>query len=88
MRESATYQAILEEGRAEGAVEEARKLLRMIGEGILGRPDSQAASAIGRIDNLGQLEALCERLRSATSWQHLLGLPASGRRGKRRRSSP
>src|SRR5437773_7375334 len=40
MKESSTYQAILEEGRtegrSEGAVAEARKLLRVFGDGTLG----------------------------------------------------
>jgi predicted transposase YdaD len=38
MTESSTYQAILEEGRAEGAVAEAKKLLRLQGDDAFGPP--------------------------------------------------
>src|SRR5260370_13617143 len=65
MKESSTYQAILEEGRnegrSEGAVAEAKKLLRTFGEDKLGAPDARTAAAIERIDDLGRLERLCER---------------------------
>src|SRR5262245_37232117 len=51
MRESVTYQAILEEGReegkemgkAEGALAEAKKLLRLLGESRFGRLDAHTA---------------------------------------------
>jgi hypothetical protein len=86
MKESSTYQAILEEGRAEGAVAEARKLLWVLGAEKLGPPDAQAAAAIDRIGSLAQLERLCQRLTTAGSWQELLARPAPRRRGRRRRS--
>src|SRR5258708_240181 len=68
MKESSTYQAILEEGRSEGAVAEAKKLLRTFGEDKLGAPDARTAAAIERIDDLGRLEGLCERLGAVKSW--------------------
>jgi predicted transposase YdaD len=91
MKESSTYQAILEEGRtegrSEGAVAEARKLLRAFGEDTLGIPDARTTAAIERIDDLKRLENLCERLRTVRSWSELLGQPASrGRSGRRRRT--
>lgn len=92
MKESSTYQAILEEGRQEGitvgAVAEAKKVLRLQGDGLFGVPDARTVAAIERIDNLMQLEDLLRRLPSATTWQELLG-PAAGasRKGRRRRSS-
>ena len=90
MKESSTYQAILEEGRqegrAEGAVAEAKKLLRILGDRRFGPPDARTAETIERIDDLARLEDLLKRLHSATDWRDLLGRPAT-RRGKHRPSS-
>ncbi len=95
MKESSTYQAILEEGRtegrtegiAEGAVAEAKKLLRLVAEQAFGPPDAATAALLERIDDLTRLEHLHQRLRTADSWADLLGRPASGRRSGRRPSS-
>jgi predicted transposase YdaD len=85
MRESSTYQAILEEGRGEGALAEAKKVLRLLGDDAFGIPDTRMAAAIERITELTQAEDLLRRVRSAASWQDLLGpLVADSR--KRRRS--
>jgi hypothetical protein len=97
MKESTTYQAILEEGeakgvakgiamgKAEGAVSEARKLLLLQGEKLFGPPDADTATTIGRIDNLRRLEDLTVRLLDAHNWRDLLGKTAPRRRGGRRR---
>ena len=45
MRESTTYQAILDEGRAEGQAAEARKLLLRLGRKHLGEPDAAVEAA-------------------------------------------
>src|SRR5262245_45073605 len=62
IKESSTYQAILEEGRAEGLIEgavaEARKLLRLRGDDAFGPPDARTAAAIERLDDLARLEEL------------------------------
>jgi len=94
MKESSTYQAILEEGRVEGrmegrtegAVAEAKKVLRLLGEDVFGPADGPTVAAIEGIDNLAQLEDLLKRLRSATSWQELFAQRTRGGRGKRRPS--
>lgn len=87
MKESSTYPAILEEGRvegrSEGAVAEARKLLRKFGDRAFGPPDAQTATTIDGINDLARLEELLDHLPGAASWQELLGPP--NRRGKRRR---
>ena len=93
MKESSTYQAILQEGRDigrdegknEGAVAEARKVLRLLGEDLFGIPDASAMAAIDRLDDLHKLEELIKQVRTATSWQHLLG-PTSSRRRSNRKS--
>jgi hypothetical protein len=91
MKESSMYQALLEEGRAEGRIEgamvEARKLLRLLGDDAFGLPDARTAALIERLNNLARLEDLLQRLLTVRSWQKLIGkLPASPRGGRRRRS--
>jgi predicted transposase YdaD len=88
MKESSTYQAILEEGRIEGAVAEARRVLRLLGDNAFGPPDARTARAIDHLGNITQLEDLLLRLGTAGSWQDLLGQAAPSRRGARRRPSP
>jgi hypothetical protein len=46
MKESSTYQAILEEGEVRGAVAEAKKVLRLQGDDAFGPPDARTARAI------------------------------------------
>lgn len=76
MKESTTYQAILkeglQEGLAEGAVKEARKLLLRMGSKHLGRPSARTQTALAKIADLGRLEALIERLGTVQSWHALL----------------
>ena len=96
MKESSTYQAILEEGRSEGAaqgevrgaVAEAKKLLRIAGDGKFGPPDAATTAAVERINALERLEALFERLQSAASWQELLGSTKAGTPKRRQRPTP
>jgi len=75
MKESSTYQAIVEEGR----IEEARKLLLRLGSKQLGRPTARTRTALAQITDLERLEALIERLGSAPSWHALLAEPPPGR---------
>jgi hypothetical protein len=82
MEQSATYQAIVRRGRAEGE----RRLLLLQGEAKFGPPDPAVLAAIEGTDDLAQLEALGVRLMSAGSWQELLAPPAPRRRNGRRRS--
>jgi hypothetical protein len=84
MKESSTYQAILEEGRTEGAVVEARRVLRLQGDDAFGPPDARTAAAIERLDNLTRLEELLKRVRTVDSWRELLGRAKTGRRNGRR----
>jgi hypothetical protein len=81
MKESSTYQAILEEG----AVAEARKLLRRLGARPFGPPDDQTLATIDAIDDLARLEELVEGVWSAASWQSLLGRPTAAAGPRRRR---
>lgn len=87
MKESSTYQAILQEGRSEGAVAEAKKLLRQWGKDAFGTPNAQIVAAIERLNDLTRLEELLRRVHSVASWQELFGPPVGDPRKGRRRPS-
>ena len=80
MKESATYQAILAEGRTEGLregreegrEEEARTLLLRLGRKHLGPPSRRISSAIKSMTELQRIEQLTERLLDVKSWDELL----------------
>ena len=76
MKESSTYQAIVEEGvvrgRVEGRLQAMRSTLLRLGLQRFGPPTEPAQNAIQTIDNLERLEQLTERLLTASSWQELL----------------
>lgn len=84
MKESSTYQAILEEG----ALTEAKRVLRLQGDDAFGPPDTRTAAALEQLDDLARLEELLKRFRTAGSWQELLVPPAAEPRRRRRRRSP
>jgi hypothetical protein len=76
MKESSTYQAILEEGRiegrVEGAIEEARKILLMFGIPKLGCLSASTLIELANIDALDRLEAFIYRLDTVKNWPDLL----------------
>jgi hypothetical protein len=104
MNESWRYYALIEELRAEllakalasaheagqdeGALAEAKKLLRLQGDKAFGPPDAGTSQVIEQLDNLPRLEKMLLRLLSASSWQELLGpLASKPRKGRRRPTS-
>jgi hypothetical protein len=63
MKESVSYQAILAEGKAEGAIEELRKVLLSQGAERFGAPaPAWAAAALAQLDDLEQLEAFAKKV--------------------------
>jgi hypothetical protein len=88
MKESTTYQAILQEGMEEGikqgALFETKKLLQLAGEQQFGAPDARSKAALERIQDGRLLEAMILRLPDAAGWADLLD-HASPRRRKGRR---
>jgi hypothetical protein len=68
MKESSTYQAILEEG----AASELRKVLRLLGDQRFGPPDASVRARIEETDDLPRLERWTERLLKASGWDELL----------------
>ena len=72
MRESVTYQAILEEGREEGRVEELHRTLLRLGRRRFGEPDETVRNQIEAIRDIERLEDLSERLVIVSSWDELM----------------
>ena len=84
MRDSDTYQAILEEGvekglekgreegRVEGRVEELHRTLLRQGRKRFGEPDEATRRTICGIDDVERLEDLSDRLLDVSSWGELL----------------
>lgn len=83
MKESSTYQAILEEGRQE----EARKAIRLGGDAVLGPPDATTAALLDKLDDLSRLEELLKRVPTAASWRQLLGSEPTATPKSKRRSA-
>ncbi len=83
MRESVTYQAIVEEGRQEGIqtgiqvgrAEEARNILLRQGSVRFGLPSEAVQATVESINTLEMLEILSVRLLSVESWTELLATP-------------
>ena len=72
MKESSSYQAILEEGFAQGEIREATKLLKKLGMRRFGEPDHSILAAIEALTDLERIELLLERLDDVSSWEELL----------------
>ncbi|WP_439625584.1 hypothetical protein [Gemmata sp.] len=68
MRESSTYQLILEEG----AVEHTRELILKQGRVKLGQPTDKQAAKLGAIQDLERLDRIAVKLLTAKSWDGLL----------------
>jgi predicted transposase YdaD len=76
MKESVTYQQILEEGEARGEVRgEARGTLNSIlrvGSKRFGEPPAPIRAALARIDDVGRLQTFLDRLLEISCWDELL----------------
>ncbi|NUQ65325.1 MAG: hypothetical protein HUU20_22895 [Pirellulales bacterium] len=75
MKDSVTYQAIVEEGVEKGRLEEARTVLLDLGAERFGAPGEEVEAAIARLDDLTHLRRLHRRLLHASSWRELLSEP-------------
>jgi hypothetical protein len=62
MQDSLTYQAVLDEGRSEGRLEEARHLLRELGERRFGPADATIIAGIERLTEVEHAERATFRL--------------------------
>jgi hypothetical protein len=72
IEESSVYQGIFARGRAEGLVEEARKILLSLGRRKFGAPSEAVAAQLNEISDLDHLHGLTDRILDATSWDELL----------------
>jgi hypothetical protein len=75
MKESVTYQAIVEEGKIEGKIEARQEVLLELGQKRFGAPDKSTELAVRAITDLERLKHLSERLLEASTWQELLEKP-------------
>ncbi|HEV3384612.1 MAG TPA: hypothetical protein VG097_07345 [Gemmata sp.] len=99
MKESSTYQAILEEGEAigiakgeakgeaKGKAEEARKMLLLMGRDQFGEPPAKIVALLAAVTDLGRLEALAIRLLHVKTWEELLGVNGTPRRPRGRKKA-
>jgi hypothetical protein len=71
MRESDTYQAILDEGEIRGV----QRTLLHLGRKKLGEPDDASRRAVLDLTDLEELDRLSERLLDVKTWQELLQKP-------------
>ena len=69
MKDSVTYQAIVEEGE----IKASQEVLLKLGGKRFGAASETITLAIRSITDLDRLEALIDRLLDASSWQQLLG---------------
>ncbi|HVS38739.1 MAG TPA: hypothetical protein VMS17_24495 [Gemmataceae bacterium] len=89
MKESVTYQAIVEEGVAKGRQEGARRTLLCLGEELFGKPAcASVRSRIESINSLDTFDHLIIRMLRVHRWEDLLAdtptpEPRRGRRKKR-----
>ena len=72
MRESTTYQGILDEGREEGALREARKILLRLGRRKFGPPEPAVEATVQAIADLDRLERMSDQMFDVTTWNDLL----------------
>ena len=77
MRESTTYQAILREGREEGRMDAARRILLRLGTKRFGDPDATTVATIEAIKDVGRLETMGDRILDGEiqSWDDLHRAP-------------
>jgi len=70
MRESSTYQAILEEGR----IAQARQYVIDLGTEKFGPPDAATIALLARVENLDTLHQLLRIVLRTSTWQELLAI--------------
>jgi hypothetical protein len=83
MEESVTYQAILRKGKTA----EARRMLLLQGRTRFGEPSAKVVAALDALSDVSQLERLGIRLLDAGSWEELLGVNGTERRGRGRKKT-
>lgn len=77
MRESVTYQEILREGRDEGRIAEAQRMLLLLGEVRLGAPNETTRDDIEAIRDMVRQDTMSKRILDTDlhDWQGLVKHP-------------
>ena len=83
LRESATYQAVLKQGRLEGV----RNILLRQGRDRFGEPSAEITGLLFAETDLGRLETLAIRLLHVKTWEKLLGVNGATRHPSGRRKA-
>jgi hypothetical protein len=71
MKESVTYQAIVEEGK----IESRQEVLLEFGQKLFGAPTEATVRTVWSIMDLDRLKRLSDRLLDVSSWEELLATP-------------
>ncbi|MGH7127373.1 MAG: hypothetical protein ACREJB_18445 [Planctomycetaceae bacterium] len=74
MKESSTYQAIIEEGMERGAAKAKRDTLILLGTRRFDAPDAGTLAAINAIADLDRLDAMLLRVLDADGWSDILAV--------------
>ena len=72
MRESVTFQAILEEGEQTGRIKELHRVILRLGRRRFGEADEATRQQIEAIRDIDRLEDLSEQLVIVSSWDELM----------------
>ena len=75
MKESSTYQAILEEGRTQGQTKALQNMLLRQGRHRFGAPTKAVQARLLAITDVERLERMTERVLTVSGWQELLETP-------------
>lgn len=75
MKESTTYQAILDEGRQEGQRKGVQQTLLRQGRHKFGAPSDAITATLTAITDLDRLERMADQLLVVSSWDELLATP-------------
>lgn len=68
MKESGTYQLILEEG----AIDYARKRILRLGSAQIGEPTEKQKNKLANIEDLERLDRIMDKVHTAKTWDALL----------------
>jgi predicted transposase YdaD len=72
MEDSTTYQLIISRGLERGRLQEARRILVLLGEPKFGAIDAATQQALEKIDSPERLEQSIQQVQRVSSWQELL----------------
>ncbi len=75
IRQSSTYQAILDEGRLEATIEHLRTVILHLGQRRFGAPSEKIYGKIMATYNPERLMRMAKSLLDVKSWQELLETP-------------